>query len=225
MAANYTQHYQLCLWEPGDKVLREEFNADHAKIDAAIKAVDRRADALAAAKADRTALEALQAAVNTKADKTALAALQTTVSAKADQSALNAVHALAVKSRFTKLQEVVYAQALHNATVDLSGIDWGRWSKIHVDWLTNNGQQSGIYYNTVDSYHVLFGMSPVPVDQRPLHNPRMTFHVDFDPMRRLYVTMGGQGGGSTEPFSVVKSLIFSGDSLLAGAGYTVWGEE
>lgn len=209
MAANYTQHYQLCLWEPGDKVLREEFNADHKKIDAAIKAVDSRADALAAA----------------KADKTALAALQTAVSAKADQSALNAVHALAVKSRFTKLQEVVYAQALHNATVDLSGIDWGRWSKIHVDWLTNNGQQSGIYYNTVDSYHVLFGMSPVPVDQRPLHNPRMTFHVDFDPMRRLYVTMGGQGGGSTEPFSVVKSLIFSGDSLLAGAGYTVWGEE
>lgn len=38
MASNVTQHYQLCQWEPGDKVERLDFNSDNAKLDAAIKA-------------------------------------------------------------------------------------------------------------------------------------------------------------------------------------------
>ena len=42
MSTNHTPNYSLCQWEAEDKVLRTEFNADNAKIDAAIKAVDRR---------------------------------------------------------------------------------------------------------------------------------------------------------------------------------------
>ena len=38
MAANYTANYQLNQWEPEDKVLRTDFNADNLKIDGAIKA-------------------------------------------------------------------------------------------------------------------------------------------------------------------------------------------
>lgn len=34
MASNYTEHLGLCQWEATDQVLREEFNADNAKIDA-----------------------------------------------------------------------------------------------------------------------------------------------------------------------------------------------
>ena len=34
------ERYQLCQWKETDKVLRTEFNADNAKIDAAIKAYD-----------------------------------------------------------------------------------------------------------------------------------------------------------------------------------------
>ena len=36
MSTNYTEHYNLCQWEPADKVLREDFNADNAKLDAAL---------------------------------------------------------------------------------------------------------------------------------------------------------------------------------------------
>lgn len=34
-----TEHYQLNQWEASDRVLREDFNSDNAKIDAAIESV------------------------------------------------------------------------------------------------------------------------------------------------------------------------------------------
>ena len=36
MATNQTEHYGLSQWEPEDSFLREEFNQDHRKIDAAL---------------------------------------------------------------------------------------------------------------------------------------------------------------------------------------------
>ena len=38
--ASYTTNYQLHQWEPTDDFLRTDFNADFAKIDAAIKGVE-----------------------------------------------------------------------------------------------------------------------------------------------------------------------------------------
>ena len=40
MATNYTANYKLCQWEPEDNFLREEFNQDNAKIDAALKGLE-----------------------------------------------------------------------------------------------------------------------------------------------------------------------------------------
>ena len=70
MSANQTPNYNLCQWEAEDKVLRAEFNADNAKIDAGIKAVDRRVDSLSstvAGKASTSALAGLQSVVNGQA--------------------------------------------------------------------------------------------------------------------------------------------------------------
>ena len=39
MATNHTEHCQLSQWEPGDQVLRTDFNADHAKLYAALGAL------------------------------------------------------------------------------------------------------------------------------------------------------------------------------------------
>ena len=36
MSTNHTSNYNLCQWEPSDQVLRTDFNADNAKIDAAL---------------------------------------------------------------------------------------------------------------------------------------------------------------------------------------------
>ena len=58
MSSNYTPNYRLNQWARPDKVLMEDFNADNAKIDGAIKA---QADGLAAEVSARTALAALTA--------------------------------------------------------------------------------------------------------------------------------------------------------------------
>ena len=42
MASGYTANYGLCQWQPGDKFLREEFNQDNEKLDAALKAAEDR---------------------------------------------------------------------------------------------------------------------------------------------------------------------------------------
>ena len=84
MASNYTRNYNLCQWEAEDKVLRTEFNADNAKIDAAL-----------AGKASVSSLNSLQTALDKKADKTALDSLKSTVtslsSSKADKTELNSL--------------------------------------------------------------------------------------------------------------------------------------
>ena len=76
MASNYTRSYNLCQWAASDKVLRTEFNADNAKIDAAL-----------AEKASTSALNSLKSTVDSlktsKADKTALDSLLSTVTGQA----------------------------------------------------------------------------------------------------------------------------------------------
>ena len=57
MASNYTEHYDLCQWEATDQVQRTDFNADNAKIDAAL-------DALEGSKADRSSVNVLSEAVS-----------------------------------------------------------------------------------------------------------------------------------------------------------------
>ena len=44
MPSNQTPNYQLSQWERTDKVLMEDFNADNAKIDAALAALKAQAD-------------------------------------------------------------------------------------------------------------------------------------------------------------------------------------
>ena len=53
MPTNHTANYSLSQWEPGDAVLRTDFNADNAKIDAALTA-----------KAEKSALDALSRTVS-----------------------------------------------------------------------------------------------------------------------------------------------------------------
>ena len=64
MATNQTANYQLNQWEPTDQVLRTDFNADNAKLDAAL-----------AEKAEVETVSALQTAVASKAEQTALSQL------------------------------------------------------------------------------------------------------------------------------------------------------
>ena len=64
MASGYTTNYGLCQWQPEDKFLREEFNGDNEKIDAALKAAEDKAasDAQTAQNTADRALAGLEAA-------------------------------------------------------------------------------------------------------------------------------------------------------------------
>lgn len=50
MATNYTENFDLCQWEPTDPVIRTDFNADNAKLEAALTALEE-----AKTRLDRTA--------------------------------------------------------------------------------------------------------------------------------------------------------------------------
>jgi len=91
MASNYTSNYGLCQWQASDKVLRTEFNADNAKIDAALNSM---ASSISG-KASASALNSLKTTVNGKASQSALDSLTSVVnglkSSKADKTALEAL--------------------------------------------------------------------------------------------------------------------------------------
>ena len=59
MATNYTEHYELNQWEPTDQVLRTDFNADNAKVDAVLAGLAEDVSGTAS----QTALDALSSTV------------------------------------------------------------------------------------------------------------------------------------------------------------------
>ena len=75
MASNYTEHYDLCQWEATDAVQRVEFNADNAKVDAALAGLA----AEVSSKADQTALDTLAGQMTQKADISALEQVEVTI--------------------------------------------------------------------------------------------------------------------------------------------------
>ena len=42
MASNYTTNYNLCQWQPTDQVQRTDFNADNARLEAALSSLEAR---------------------------------------------------------------------------------------------------------------------------------------------------------------------------------------
>ena len=75
MASKYTEHYDLCQWEATDAVQRVEFNADNAKVDAALAGLA----AEVSSKADQTALDTLAGQMTQKADVSALEQVEVTI--------------------------------------------------------------------------------------------------------------------------------------------------
>ena len=123
MSTNHTPNYSLCQWEAEDKVIRTEFNADNAKIDAAIKAVDRRVDGKADASALTAEVNARTAAVQTlttalgsKADKTAVTSLENTLTAVSGRAGSEILASVTLSAEASSLN------------LSLDGVDWSKYS-------------------------------------------------------------------------------------------------
>ncbi|RKI65404.1 hypothetical protein D7V91_14230 [bacterium 1xD42-67] len=96
-----TKHYQLNQWAAGDKVQRIDFNADNAKIDAALRT---NADAIDA-----------EATARDKAVAAEVSARTAAVAALEDKAALHTI------------KTVSYPQSKTGAAVFLNDIDWTAW--------------------------------------------------------------------------------------------------
>ena len=81
MATNQTTNYQLNQWEPTDAVQRVDFNADNAKVDAALKALSDQV----VQKANQSALNTVISAVNQKADASTVSSLSSLLNSEISQ--------------------------------------------------------------------------------------------------------------------------------------------
>ena len=119
MATNQTTNYQLNQWEPIDQVLRTDFNADNAKLDAALKSLSDQV----IQKADASTVSALSQAVAAKAEQSALTE---EISARTQADAV-----LAQKAGMQLIQQVQLVETNGYVNQPLS-IDWDQWGSI---WL------------------------------------------------------------------------------------------
>lgn len=122
MASNHTSHYDLNQWAASDKVLRAEFNADNAKVDAALAGLAGQV----AGKASQADLTALTVTVNTKANQSELTALTNTVNTKANQADLTSltatVNTKANQSDLSNLTSTVNTKASQADLTSLSNL-------------------------------------------------------------------------------------------------------
>ena len=77
MASGQTSRYGLSQWQPEDKVLREEFNGDNGKVDAALGGLADQMDT----KAGQADLDGVKTQLATKAAQSALDSLSASVTA------------------------------------------------------------------------------------------------------------------------------------------------
>ena len=77
MASDQTTYYELNQWQPEDKVLREEFNGDNSKVDAALHGLAEEVGA----RATRTEVEGIKTQLAAKAAQSALDSLSASVTA------------------------------------------------------------------------------------------------------------------------------------------------
>jgi len=197
MPSNFTQNYKLNQWEPDDRVLRTDFNADNAKIDAALKAG---AD-------DR---KVLAGQVAQKADRSALSSLQSTVSQIDGRAG-----ARLLKSG--TLPAVTDAYSL-----SVSDISWASWKAVHLSVYnpmsfsfylgTRNGSNSAKMHPGY-SHLILY---PLFDAERPIAGLLMSNIYDECGVHTFF--------GSYKELTAFWFNKFSVD-IKAGVTYKIWGEK
>ena len=87
MASNQTSNYGLNQWEAEDRVIREEFNGDNAKVDTALAGLAEKIET----KAAQTEVDGIKTQLAAKAAQTEVNELRTQLAAKAAQTALDSL--------------------------------------------------------------------------------------------------------------------------------------
>ena len=191
---NHTQNYQLNQWDALDKVQRTDFNADNAKIDAAIDQVDGRVDGLAESKADKTAVTALQNRM-------------TAAEAKAGARLIQRGTPLGAESG-------VY-------TVSFAGVDWSQWKTIYL-LLTIKANTSNISIgrNSVQHQAKAYPGKKLLIFY-PFFDGD-TSAVGVNPVADIGENFVSLGGAYKSAELVLHT--YNNEKLLPGTTYEFWGE-
>ena len=190
-----TSNYNLNQWSKEDRVLMEDFNADNAKLDAAIDQVDGRVDGLAESKADKTAVTALQGR---------MAAAEAKAGARLIQ-------------RGTPLgaESGVY-------TVSFAGVDWSQWKTIYL-LLTIKANTSNISIgrNSVQHQAKAYPGKKLLIFY-PFFDGD-TSAVGVNPVADIGENFVSLGGAYKSAELVLHT--YNDEKLLPGTTYEFWGEK
>jgi hypothetical protein len=131
---------------------------------------------------------------------------------------------LANQSRFTKLREVNVTADANSVEISLSGVDWSRWDKVHLDLLATNGSQMGLYFNNTETSR--FSVSGSYSGGAYVYLPRISFFPGFRANRNLCAVQGATAVYPGYPYSSLSRLIIyhSSTKMPAGAKMILWGE-
>ena len=124
---NATPNYQLSQWDAEDRVQRVDFNADNAKIDAAVKGVDRRVDSLSSS----------------------VSTINTSLSKKASTTSLNSA-----VSRISALESGKVDKSAHSSDVSALRSE-NCWVKLGEKYTTADGQTAKIAIPNISAYREL----------------------------------------------------------------------
>ena len=189
-----TSNYNLNQWSKEDRVLMEDFNADNAKIDAAIDQVDGRVDGLAESKADKTAVTALQNRM-------------TAAEAKAGARLIQRGTPLGAESG-------VY-------TVSFAGVDWSQWKTVYL-LLTIKANTSNISIgrNSVQHQAKAYPGKKLLIFY-PFFDGD-TSAVGVNPVADIGENFVSLGGAYKSAELVLHT--YNNEKLLPGTTYEFWGE-
>ena len=194
MPSSQTPNYNLNQWSKEDRVLMEDFNADNAKIDAAIDQVDGRVDGLAESKADKTAVTALQNRM-------------TAAEAKAGARLIQRGTPLGAESG-------VY-------TVSFAGVDWSQWKTVYL-LLTIKANTSNISIgrNSVQHQAKAYPGKKLLIFY-PFFDGD-TSAVGVNPVADIGENFVSLGGAYKSAELVLHT--YNNEQLLPGTTYEFWGE-
>ncbi|WP_294852918.1 hypothetical protein [uncultured Oscillibacter sp.] len=127
-----TEQYQLSRWQKSDRILMDDFNADNAKIDAALAA---NAAAILMEKAAREAAAAAEEAARKSADAVEEAARRNADAA--EESARKSADAALQSSIITtnpiaRLVDVTTSASVNQVNLTIGNIDWNAYAQIFL---------------------------------------------------------------------------------------------
>ena len=181
MATNYTTNYDLCQWEPTDAVQRVEFNADNAKLDAALKSLSDQV----VQKANQSALNTLVTAVNQKANQTDLTAAVGRISAlesgKADQTSLDQVEAdLRAKNGLVRLSQVTMDSSASSCSLTVP--DWDDAWELQLRYsLVGDGEIRLFLNNGTSCYNMQEGKAETSIQLKANNRTGCAGTIYFSP--------------------------------------------